>query len=135
MRTLDDPAVATRAAPLVDTVCVLVFVVIGRAAHSHGLDPAGVASTAWPFVSGLAVGWLLVARRHCDGASLRAGLVVWLSTVALGMTLRVVADQGIAVAFVAVALAFLGLFLLGWRLVALEVSARVWGRARRRQTP
>jgi hypothetical protein len=33
------------------------------------------------------------------------------------MVLRVVAGQGTAVAFVGVALAFLGLFLLGWRLV------------------
>ena len=32
------------------------------------------------------------------------------------MVLRVVAGQGTAVAFIVVALAFLGLFLLGWRL-------------------
>jgi hypothetical protein len=32
--------------------------------------------------------------------------------------LRVVSGQGTAVAFVIVALAFLGLFLLGWRLLA-----------------
>jgi hypothetical protein len=34
------------------------------------------------------------------------------------MILRVIAGQGTAVAFVVVALAFLGLFLLGWRVVA-----------------
>jgi hypothetical protein len=38
--------------------------------------------------------------------------------VALGMLLRVVGGQGTAVAFIIVALAFLGLFLLGWRLIA-----------------
>jgi hypothetical protein len=38
--------------------------------------------------------------------------------VVLGMVLRVVSGQGTAVAFIGVALAFLGLFLLGWRLVA-----------------
>jgi hypothetical protein len=38
--------------------------------------------------------------------------------VALGMILRVVSGQGTAVAFIAVALAFLALFLLGWRLLA-----------------
>ena len=45
-----------------------------------------------------------------------AGLGAWLGAAGLGMVLRVVAGQGTAVAFVGVALAFLGLFLLGWRL-------------------
>jgi hypothetical protein len=34
------------------------------------------------------------------------------------MILRVVAGQGTAAAFIVVALAFLGLFLLGWRVLA-----------------
>jgi hypothetical protein len=38
--------------------------------------------------------------------------------VALGMTFRVISGQGTAVAFIVVALAFLGLFLLGWRILA-----------------
>ena len=46
-----------------------------------------------------------------------AGLGAWLGAAGSGMVLRVVAGQGTAVAFVGVALAFLGLFLLGWRLV------------------
>jgi FtsH-binding integral membrane protein len=47
-----------------------------------------------------------------------AGAGAWLGTVVLGMVLRVVAGQGTAVAFVVVALVFLGLFLLGWRVLA-----------------
>ena len=42
----------------------------------------------------------------------------WLGAVALGMVFRVVSGQGTAPAFIGVALAFLGLFLLGWRLLA-----------------
>jgi hypothetical protein len=42
----------------------------------------------------------------------------WLGTVVLGMAFRVVSGQGTAPAFVGVALAFLGLFLLGWRLLS-----------------
>jgi hypothetical protein len=41
----------------------------------------------------------------------------WLGAVALGMLLRVISGQGTAPAFIGVALAFLGLFLLGWRLL------------------
>jgi hypothetical protein len=42
----------------------------------------------------------------------------WLGAAALGMVFRVVSGQGTALAFTAVTLAFLGLFLLGWRLLA-----------------
>jgi membrane protein implicated in regulation of membrane protease activity len=51
-----------------------------------------------------------------------SGIAVWLSTVAVGMVLRVVAGQGTAVSFIIVALCFLGLFLLGWRLLARTFS-------------
>ena len=47
-----------------------------------------------------------------------AGAGAWLGAVALGMALRVVSGQGTAFAFILVALAFLGLLLLGWRLLA-----------------
>jgi hypothetical protein len=41
---------------LADACCVLAFVVIGRASHSDGETVAGIASTAWPFLAGLACG-------------------------------------------------------------------------------
>jgi hypothetical protein len=46
----------------------------------------------------------------------------WLGAVGLGMLFRVVSGQGTAPAFIGVALAFLGLFLLGWRLLAQAVT-------------
>jgi hypothetical protein len=100
-----------------DLVCVLVFVAIGRSVHDHGLSAAGLASTAWPFASGLAIGWAAVAALKRPGQSLGAGVLVCVVTVAIGMALRVVSGQGTAVAFVGVALGFLGLTMLGWRLV------------------
>lgn len=105
-----------------DICCVLAFVIIGRASHAHGETPGGVASTAWPFLAGLAIGWLGAGRAGAGGAGgqrlrVRQGVIVWLATVAVGMILRVIAGQGTAVAFIAVALAFLGLFLLGWRVL------------------
>ena len=63
--------------------------------------------------------------RLAGGAGLRqpfrlwpAGVGAWLGAAALGMVLRVVSGQGTALAFIVVALAFLGLFLFGWRLLA-----------------
>jgi hypothetical protein len=101
-----------------DVGCVLVFVVIGRASHTKGESAAGIASTAWPFLAGLGVGWLAARGWRRPLAIRPEGLAIWLCTVALGMILRVVAGQGTAVAFIAVALAFLALFFLGWRLLA-----------------
>jgi Protein of unknown function (DUF3054) len=108
---------AIRLALVLDCCCVLAFVIIGRASHDHGESLGGIASTAWPFLAGLGCGWLagLVWRRPLG--LFPAGVGSWLGTVAVGMVLRVVAGQGTAVAFVLVALGFLGLFLLGWRLV------------------
>jgi hypothetical protein len=107
-----------RAAVALDLVAVLVFVGIGRAVHAHGLSIGGLASTAWPFVTGLAVGWVAVTLAHRAPASLWSGALICGATVAVGMTLRVVAGQGTAAAFVVVALCFLGAFLCGWRLLA-----------------
>lgn len=107
-----------------DVAAVLVFVTIGRAVHAHGLAVVGLASTAWPFLSALAFGWFALARRRRDGATFLDGVFVVFSTVALGMFLRVISGQGIAVAFVFVALGFLGLEMLGWRLLAAGMQRR-----------
>jgi hypothetical protein len=115
--------ISIRAAAL-DVASVLVFVVIGRASHNHGESVPGVASTAWPFLAGLAAGWAAARAWRRPMALVPSGIAAWLGTVAVGMVLRVVAGQGTAVSFIIVALCFLGLFLLGWRLLARIFSRR-----------
>jgi Protein of unknown function (DUF3054) len=109
-------------AVIVDVCCVLVFVAIGRSAHHHGESAGGLASTAWPFLIGLGVGLLVTRAWRRPAAIVPAGIGAWLGAVAVGMVLRVVAGQGTAPAFIVVALCFLGLFLLGWRVVAAIVA-------------
>jgi hypothetical protein len=99
----------------IDFVMVLIFVTIGRSAHDHGVKLAGVVSTTWPFGVGLAVGWLTLLVRKRTGTSLIDGLTVCSATVFMGMVLRVASGQGTAVAFIFVALAFLGAMMIGWR--------------------
>jgi hypothetical protein len=115
-----------RISAVLDVGCVLIFVVIGRASHVQGESLAGIASTSWPFLCGLAAGWA-AARAWRRPLRVRPeGITLWLCTVAVGMILRVVSGQGTAAAFIVVALAFLGLFLLGWRLAA-QLSPRLAG--------
>lgn len=108
---------------VVDALLVVLFCVIGRRSHDEAIL-AGLLRTAWPFVTGLAVGWiaayLLYRRRRetgpFNGLRLRpTGLVIWSSTLIVGMALRVVSGQGTAVSFIIVAASVLALFLLGWR--------------------
>ena len=128
--------VRTRAVPVaavLDLCCVLAFVIIGRARHdaAGGDSPGGIAATAWPFLAGLLLGWLGTRAWRRPAALTPSGVGAWLGAAGLGMALRVAAGQGTAVAFVLVALAFLGLFLLGWRVVALVVLRRGSGRRSR----
>jgi FtsH-binding integral membrane protein len=113
------------AAALLDVVCILVFVSIGRTSHDHGVTAAGVASTSWPFLVGAAVGWLAVRAWRRPQAVRPTGVGVLVACVVLGMVLRVVSGQGTAAAFIVVAFAFLGLALLGWRALWGVVQKRV----------
>ena len=113
---------------LADACCVLAFVVIGRASHSDGETLAGVASTAWPFLAGLACGELAARAWRQPLALVPSGVGAWLGAAVVGQGLRVLAGQGTAPAFIVVSLVFLGLFLLGWRLAARSAAVRVSGR-------
>lgn len=100
---------------------VIVFAAIGRATHDGDvLGPfgSGLATTAWPFLVALLVGWLVTRAWRGPLAIVRTGLPVWAVTVILGMVLRALSGQGVAVAFVIVAAITLALFLLGWRALA-----------------
>ncbi|HKP40944.1 DUF3054 domain-containing protein [Mycobacterium sp.] len=102
-------------AVVTDIVCVVVFCAIGRRSHTEGLTVAGIAQTAWPFLTGTGVGWLLSRGWRRPMAVVPTGVVVWLSTIIVGMLLRKVASQGVAASFVVVASLVTALLLLGWR--------------------
>lgn len=106
-----------RFALVLDFLFVLLFVTIGRSSHHHAFSIPGLLSTLWPFAVGLGAGWLTTTFRGKDVLTLREGSLIVVITVAVGMVLRVVSGQGTAVAFIIVAMAFLGLFLVGWRLI------------------
>jgi hypothetical protein len=123
-----------RARPVVaaaaDCAWLVVFVLIGRSSHTEGETVSGVLRTLWPFLVGLALGWAVARAWRSPTAVVPTGLVVWPVCVAAAMVLRAVSGQGVAGAFVGVALAFVGLGLLGWRAVAGVVAQVRTPRAR-----
>jgi hypothetical protein len=111
-------------AAAVDTALILVFVLIGRSSHDEGFSLLGSLDTAWPFVVGLAVGWIISRAWRAPLSFRRTALPVWASTVFLGVALRAISGQGIAVSFVIVTFLVLAVFLLGWRAVTSLVARR-----------
>ncbi|MCV7445168.1 hypothetical protein AWB91_25635 [Mycobacterium paraense] len=107
----------------VDVIAVLVFCAIGRRSHDEGLNLGGVATTAWPFLSGTAVGWLVSRGWRRPTAVAPTGVIVWVCTVAVGMLLRKASSAGVAASFVVVAASVTAVLLLGWRAVA-ELAVR-----------
>lgn len=102
---------------------MLVFCALGRRSHDEGLNLTGIATTAWPFLTGTAVGWLAARGWRRPTAVAPTGVVVWLSTVVVGMVLRKVTSAGVAASFVVVATTVTALLLLGWR-VAVGLTLR-----------
>ena len=115
-RTTPSPRSAV-VALAIDAALVVVFAAIGRASHAEDLL-AGLATTAWPFLLALLIGWAASRAWRDPRAPLRTGLPVWIVTVSGGMLLRAVSGQGVQVAFIVVAAFVLLLLLVGWRLVA-----------------
>jgi Protein of unknown function (DUF3054) len=107
---------------LADCCCVLGFVIIGRYTHHDGDSVAGIWRTAWPFLAGLGLGTAALRGWRRPLALVPAGVGAWLGAALAGMAIRVLAGQGTAVPFIAVTLAFLALFMLGWRLIVLVAA-------------
>lgn len=103
---------------VLDAVLLIVFVLIGRA--NHGGDPAGIVTTLLPFFAGLQTGWLLRAGRP-PLSVLRSGVVIWATTLIVGMLLRAATGDGTAPSFVVVTALVLAAFFIGWRALALLV--------------
>lgn len=105
-------------AAFADVVCVIVFCVIGRRSHAEGLTVAGIAGTAWPFLAGTGVGWLLIRGWRRPFTVIPTGVAVWVCTVVVGMALRTVSSAGVSPSFVVVASVSTAVLLVGWRAAA-----------------
>lgn len=109
-------------AAVIDLLLIVIFCAIGRRNHDETGAISGLLETAWPFVIGAIAGWAGVWALYRDKFNayliVPTGIIVWISTVGVGMILRAVSGQGTALSFVIVASSVLALFILGWRALA-----------------
>ena len=111
-------------APLLDALCLVVFVAAGRQSHDvHGGAPWFLV-VVWPLLAGWFVAALvaqLYSRR--DRVWLRLAATV-VAGVAVALLLRAtVTHRDTPVAFVVVAYLFITALTVGWRLVVIGVQA------------
>ena len=107
-----------------DLVCVILFCAIGRRSHAEGLTAAGVAETAWPFLSGALAGWLIrgagATRQRSFPPVSPCGWPPSSSECCCAASL----PRAQRVSFIVVASLVTALLLLGWRAVAALVVKR-----------
>lgn len=109
-----------------DLFVVLAFAAAGRASHDLSTGVTGVLDTGWPFLVGMAIGWLVVVLALPDRARSwwLDGLVIAACALVIGMVLRQLTGDGTALPFVMVATGVLVAGLVGWRGIAAVVTTR-----------
>ena len=101
---------------ILDVVCVVIFVIVGRRNHNETTDAVGTLRTAAPFLIALLGAWV-GAKAWRAPRTLSTGVVLWIVTTAVGLGIRrLVFGDGIATPFVIVSTLVLGLLLVGTRL-------------------
>ncbi|WP_461637244.1 DUF3054 domain-containing protein [Leucobacter sp. BZR 635] len=103
---------------LLDAAFVITFAALGRGSHDREATLAGLFETAWPFLAGLAIAWLVTLAWRRPLAVLRTGIPLWIGSAGLGLLFRALVGQGTALPFVIVATLTLCAMLVGWRLIA-----------------
>lgn len=111
-------------AAALDAAVILLFAILGRNTHEHAVAILGVLGTAGPFLLAAAIGWSVARAWRRPFELWPAGVVIWLVTVVGGLALRGLAGGGLALAFQLVTLCFLGLTILGHRLIGTLVLRR-----------
>ncbi|WP_024816766.1 DUF3054 domain-containing protein [Arthrobacter sp. 31Y] len=109
-------------AAIADLLFILLFAAIGRDAHARGDIISGAFATAWPFLAGAIIAWVLTRAWRAPMAAWPSGVGIWVGAVTVGMLLRAATGQTVVLPFVLVALITLGVFLLGYRFIAALLS-------------
>jgi peptidoglycan/LPS O-acetylase OafA/YrhL len=115
---------------LADLAAVAIYVGIGHGSHDEALAAVVPLATAWPFVIGVAGGYIGTVMTRWPALSLRGGAVVTVKCLIIGLVLRYgVQREGTPFSFIAVTVLVLTALMIGWRLAVLAWSRRSSGSA------
>lgn len=109
---------------ILDAALIILFALLGRREHEHGLGLGGILLTALPFLIAYVIMTVVSKPRVTINKIWPTGILVWLGTVAVGMALRILMGKTAAISFVIVTLVVLAVFLLGRRVVATMIARR-----------
>ncbi|MBU8577512.1 DUF3054 domain-containing protein [Brevibacterium luteolum] len=109
---------------VVDACLVGLFTIVGHYTHHQSLVPEQILGTAWPFLAGLVIAWLLNAVWSAPLAPLRTGTGLWATTVLAGLVIRALTGAGTEGPFIVVAASLNLVTLVGWRVIATAVAGR-----------
>ena len=109
-------------AAMLDVASIVIFVALGREEHDDVEEASSFFEVLAPFAIALVVAWA-TTRAWRRPFAWQTGVEVWAITVLLGMALRrMLFDDGTAFAFILVTSAFLGVTIIGWRLLASRMT-------------
>ncbi|RZU61387.1 DUF3054 domain-containing protein [Zhihengliuella halotolerans] len=110
-----------------DAALIVVFAVLGRQSHEHGLTLTGIAGTAAPFLLALLAMASMTRYPETYNRFWPQGVMTWLGVVAFGLALRVIFGATAATPFVVVTVITLGAFLLGRRAITRLIARKRGG--------
>lgn len=110
-----------------DILAIVLFALLARIAHQSDTMPlsaAGVADTAWPFLIGTLVAWVVIYLAALEPWRIApAGISVWLCSVIAGLGIWGLRHGALPHwSFIIVASVMSLVLLLGWRLVAVRMQ-------------
>jgi hypothetical protein len=101
---------------VVDVVIVVVFATVGMFNHDNDHTLLNLAAIVWPFLLGLAAGWVGAIWNGLRGLRIwPGGLLIVAVTYGTGMAFRGVSGRGLETGFLVFSACFFVVTMLGWR--------------------
>lgn len=114
---------ASLGAFVIDVCCVALFVFLAKGLQDGNATFAATLGAMWPFFLGLIAGWIATVAWTRPRAIIWPGVPIWMMTVAVGMLVRISFEEvGVELGLITGAAIFLGISVVGWRVLARTID-------------